>query len=157
MIDTDEGARPDFPEDMDIRAYLPHRYPFLLVDRVVEVTPGKSIVGLKNVSINEPFFMGHFPRDPVMPGVLIIEALAQVSGVLVLKSRGLQLSDSDVIYHLAGLEKVRFKKVVRPGDQLLLHAELLTLRKKIAKFQTVATVAGEQACVADITCFTAPA
>src|SRR5574337_1326688 len=103
----------------EILKYLPHRYPFLLVDRVLSCEPGKDITALKNVTMNEPFFGGHFPGYPVMPGVLIIEALAQAAGILTLKSTNAQRSD-DSIFYFVGIDAARFKKPVQPGDQLIL-------------------------------------
>lgn len=131
-----------------IKAYLPHRYPFLLVDRVTAVDPGKTIDGLKNVSINEPFFTGHFPAKPVMPGVLILEALAQLSGILIFKT--LDTMPGDVLFYLAGVDEARFKRVVLPGDQLHLHVELQKSRRGLWKFYCQATVEGELACEATI-------
>ncbi|MEQ1667720.1 MAG: 3-hydroxyacyl-ACP dehydratase FabZ, partial [Sulfuriferula sp.] len=107
----------------EIMAYLPHRYPFLLVDRVVYLEPGKEIVALKNVSMNEPFFQGHFPKHPVMPGVLILEALAQAAALLSFKTVG-NPPDSDAVVYFAGIDGARFKKPVMPGDQLTLHVEI---------------------------------
>ena len=110
---------------MDIAAVmkqLPHRYPFLLVDRVLEVVPGKTIKALKNVTINEPFFPGHFPHRPVMPGVLILEALAQTAGILAFKTAGV-VPDDDSRFYFVGIDGARFRKPVEPGDQLILHAE----------------------------------
>ena len=104
----------------EILEYLPHRYPFLLIDRVVEVVPGKSIHAYKNVTINEPFFVGHFPHHPVMPGVLIMEALAQAAGILSFKTEDKKPTQSDVFY-FAGIDDARFKRPVMPGDQLHLH------------------------------------
>ncbi len=107
----------------DIMRYLPHRYPFLLVDRILSITPGKRIVGLKNVTFNEPFFQGHFPGKPIMPGVLIVEAMAQVGGVLAYMSAPEEYSKR--YYYFVGLDNVRFRKPVVPGDQLVMELELL--------------------------------
>ena len=107
----------------EILEYLPHRYPFLLIDRVVEVVPGKSIHAYKNVTINEPFFVGHFPHHPVMPGVLIMEALAQAAGILSFKTEDKKPTQNDVFY-FAGIDEARFKRPVMPGDQLNLHVEI---------------------------------
>jgi 3-hydroxyacyl-[acyl-carrier-protein] dehydratase len=123
----------------EILQYLPHRYPILLVDRVLECEPGKSIVGIKNVSINEPFFQGHFPHHPVMPGVLIIEALAQVSAILSFKTLGIKPDDKSV-YYFVGIDDARFKKPVMPGDQLRLESTIERNARGIWKFVTAAKV-----------------
>ena len=123
----------------EIKQILPHRYPFLLVDRIVEMESGKRIVGLKNVSANEPFFQGHFPAEPVMPGVLILEALAQVSCVLVLKDLNLP----GCISLFTGADEVVFRKKVVPGDQLRLEAEIEKLRVPFGRMKTRATVDGQ--------------
>ena len=120
---------------------LPHRYPFLLVDRIVEFDKGKRIVALKNVSINEPFFQGHFPAAPIMPGVLIVEAMGQAGGVLVIQSTPPE-AHSELIYFM-GFDKVRFRKPVVPGDQLMLEIEILKLRAKVVKLAGIAKVDGE--------------
>ncbi|RYM05498.1 3-hydroxyacyl-ACP dehydratase FabZ [Sporolactobacillus sp. THM7-7] len=130
----------------DIKKILPHRYPFLLVDRVLEVEEGKRAVGIKNVSANEPFFNGHFPDYPVMPGVLIVEALAQISGIAVLN----QGEEAGVLTLFAGIDKCRFKRQVRPGDQLRLESEILRFRGSFAKARGTATVDGEVACEAEM-------
>ena len=121
---------------MDIREileYLPHRYPFLLVDRVLECVPGERILALKNVSINEPFFPGHFPHHPVMPGVLIIEALAQAAALLSFKTQG-NKSDDKSVYYFVGIDNARFKKPVIAGDQLLLDVAIMRNMRGIWKF-----------------------
>lgn len=133
----------------EIMEYLPHRYPFLLVDRVIEIEMGKSIVGYKNVTYNEPFFTGHFPKEPIMPGVLILEAMAQLSGILGFATHGARSSDG-VIHYLAGSDKVRFKRPVVPGDQLRMESSILTHKHNIWKFDTRALVDGVVVCVAEI-------
>lgn len=141
----------------EILRYLPHRYPFLLIDRVIEITPGKSLVAIKNVTINEPFFQGHFPGHPVMPGVLILEALAQATCVLANKSSemldksGAQGSIENYLYLFAGVDNVRFKRMVEPGDQLHLHVEIQRHKQGIWKFTGEAKVNGELVCSADMT------
>lgn len=130
---------------------LPHRYPFLLVDRVLEIDKGKSIKALKNVTINEPFFTGHFPHRPVMPGVLMLEALAQAAALLAFDALDTSPTD-DTVYYFAGIEGARFKRPVEPGDQLILEVELLRMKAGIFKFKTRAAVAGETAVEAELTC-----
>jgi 3-hydroxyacyl-[acyl-carrier-protein] dehydratase len=130
---------------------LPHRYPILLVDRVVEIELNKSIKALKNVTINEPFFMGHFPHRPVMPGVLILEALAQASALLSFASMGEDPGDDTVVYFV-GIDGARFKRPVEPGDQLILESNLVRAKGGIFKYQTRATVNGELATEAELMC-----
>ncbi len=130
---------------------LPHRYPFLLVDRVLSIEKGKSIRALKNVTINEPFFEGHFPHRPVMPGVLMLEALAQAAALLSFDALDAQPTD-DMVYYFAGIEAARFKRPVEPGDQLILEAELLRMKAGIFKFKVKALVDGELAVEAELTC-----
>lgn len=130
-----------------IKEIIPHRYPFLLVDRILEIEVGKRAVGIKNVTANEEFFNGHFPEYPVMPGVLIVEALAQVSGVIML----MKDENRGQIGLFAGIDRCRFKKQVHPGDQLLLKVEITRIRGFIAKANAVATVDGEVACEAEVT------
>ena len=130
---------------------LPHRYPFLLVDRVLSIDKGKSIRALKNVTINEPFFQGHFPHRPVMPGVLMLEALAQAAALLAFDAMD-AIPDEDSIYYFAGMDGVRFKRPVEPGDQLILEAELLRMKAGIFKFKTRALVGEELAVEAEIIC-----
>ena len=139
---------------MDIRAileYLPHRYPFLLVDRVLECHPGSRIVALKNVTINEPFFPGHFPRHPVMPGVLIIEALAQAAALLSFKSMDSK-PDGNTVYYFVGIDNARFKRPVTAGDQLILEATLGRTSRGIWKFSAQAKVDGKVVTEADLMC-----
>jgi 3-hydroxyacyl-[acyl-carrier-protein] dehydratase len=130
---------------------LPHRYPFLLVDRVLELERGKSIKALKNVTINEPFFEGHFPNRPVMPGVLMLEALAQASALLSFDALN-AAPDDQMIYYFAGMDGVRFRRPVEPGDQLILEAELVRMKAGIFKFRTRALVDNELAVEAELTC-----
>ena len=130
---------------------LPHRYPFLLVDRVLEIEKGKRIVALKNVSINEPFFVGHFPHRPVMPGVLMIEALAQAAALLAFETMGTTIDDNTV-YYFVGIDGARFKRPVEPGDQLTLDVTLDRLRSGIFKFKARALVGTELAVEAGLMC-----
>jgi 3-hydroxyacyl-[acyl-carrier-protein] dehydratase len=134
----------------EILEKLPHRYPILLVDRVLEVEPGKRIRALKNVSINEPYFMGHFPHRPVMPGVLMLEALAQAAALLSFAD-GAQNHRNSVIY-FAGIDGARFKRPVEPGDQLILEVEVDRVKAGIYKFHARATVGSELACAAQLMC-----
>lgn len=135
----------------EIMNYLPHRFPFLLVDRVESVEPGKRIVAIKNVSINEPFFPGHFPNRPVMPGVLILEAMAQVAAILSFKTAGTK-PDANSVYYFVGIDKARFKKPVEPGDQLRLEVEITRTIKGIWKFAAKAFVVNQLVAEADIMC-----
>ncbi|WP_415892571.1 3-hydroxyacyl-ACP dehydratase FabZ [Neptuniibacter sp. PT8_73] len=135
----------------EIREYLPHRYPFLLVDRVLELEKGESIVAIKNVTVNEPFFNGHFPDHPVMPGVLIVEAMAQAAGILGFKTMDKKPQDGS-IYYFVGSDKLRFKRPVVPGDQLKLEATVVSERRGIWKFDVRATVEGDMVSSATILC-----
>jgi len=130
---------------------LPHRYPFLLVDRVLEIDKGNTIKALKNVTINEPFFTGHFPSRPVMPGVLMIEALAQAAALLAFDALDTVPAD-DMVYYFAGMDAVRFKRPVGPGDQLILEVALLRMKAGIFKFRARALVLDDLAVEADLTC-----
>lgn len=136
-------------ETKEIKKFIPHRYPFLLVDRVLSYEKNKSLEAIKNVTANEPYFVGHFPVRPVMPGVLIIESLAQAAGILIVKSIDLP-EYHEHIYFFAGVDNVRFKRVVEPGDQLKLHVEVLKVRRDLWKFLGVASVGDEVACSAEI-------
>ena len=138
-------------EVIEIQNYLPHRYPFLLVDRVKEFEPNKKIVCLKNVTINEPIFLGHFPSQPVFPGVLIVEALAQAAGILAFRSRNRTLEDG-YIYYLAGTDKTKFKRSVVPGDQIYLEVEIRNLRNHWMKAFGKAIVDQELVCSTFLTC-----
>ena len=131
-----------------IMANVPHRYPFLLVDKIKESTPGKEIVAVKNVTINEPFFPGHFPGKPVMPGVLILEALAQTALLLGIASSEEQ--DENMLYYFVGIDKARFKRPVVPGDQVHLHAKVLRVRPAMWKFSAEARVDGQLVCSAEL-------
>lgn len=136
----------------EIKEYLPHRYPFLLVDRVQELDlENKRIRAYKNVSVNESFFNGHFPQHPIMPGVLIIEAMAQAAGLLGFKMMGVKPADG-TLYYFVGSDKLRFRQPVVPGDQLQLEASYLSDKRGIWKFACRATVDGKEACSAEIIC-----
>jgi len=135
----------------EIREYLPHRYPFLLVDRVIDLELGKTITAIKNVTINEPFFDGHFPGLPIMPGVLIIEAMAQAAGILGFKTLDKKPSDGS-IYMFVGADKMRFKKPVVPGDQLTLKAAIVSSRSGLWKFDCRAEVDGKMVAAGQILC-----
>lgn len=154
MTDTAKPAAP-VVNIHEILEYLPHRYPILLVDRVLSIEPSKSIVALKNVTINEPYFVGHFPQRPVMPGVLILEALAQAAGILVLKSMGIK-PDANTLYYFVGIDKARFKKPVEPGDQLLLHVSITRSAVGVWKFAAHATVEGQVVAEAELMCTVRP-
>jgi 3-hydroxyacyl-[acyl-carrier-protein] dehydratase len=145
--------------ELDIQAvlkYLPQRYPILMIDRVQECEPGKRIVALKNVSANEPYFQGHFPGRPIMPGVLILEAMAQAAGVLVFSSQE-ATHDNTAVYYYVGIDGARFKKPVVPGDQLQLEVKMERALRGIGKFACVARVAGEVVAEANILCSMRPA
>ena len=135
----------------DIMQLLPHESPMLMVDRILEVEPGKSILGYKNISINEQLFVGHFPRAPIFPGVLIIEAMAQISGILGFVTTQ-QSSDDGMLYLFAGIDKVRFKRPVVPGDRLMLTSEVLSVKRNIWRFRTQAKVEEELASTAILMC-----
>ena len=139
----------------EIQRLLPHRYPFLLVDRVLEMEPGKRVLAVKNVSVDEPCFQGHFPGLPIFPGVLILETLAQASGLLVFKAPEL-CPQQDSLYMLVGVDRARFKRPVEPGDRLLLEVKLKRMRQNCATFDATAAVDGETAASAEIMCMFKP-
>src|SRR5258706_11179669 len=147
-------AREKNMSEMDVYeviAHLPQRFPFLMIDRVKELELGKRIVALKNVSVNEPYFSGHFPHRPIMPGVLILEAMAQAAGILVFRSRGTKPDESSVYYYV-GIDRARFKKPVVPGDQLEIEVTLERQLRGIGKFVCEARVAGQVVAEATILC-----
>lgn len=133
----------------EIMSLLPHRYPFLLVDRVIDYKEGEWLRAIKNVSVNEPQFTGHFPQEPIFPGVLILEALAQSMGILAFKTH--ELKGGELFYY-AGIDEVRFKKPVVPGDQMEMYVEVIKERRGITRFKAVATVDGEVACEGTLMC-----
>jgi 3-hydroxyacyl-[acyl-carrier-protein] dehydratase len=135
----------------EILNHLPHRYPFVLVDRVLSLELGKEITAIKNVTINEPFFPGHFPYHPVMPGVLIVEAMAQAAAILSFKTMGAKPSD-DSVYYFAGIDKARFKKPVSPGDQIILKVKIDRILRGIWKYSGVALVNGAVVAEAEFMC-----
>ncbi len=135
----------------EVLRHLPHRYPFLLVDRVLDFVPEQSLTAIKNVTINEPFFQGHFPHRPVMPGVLILEALAQASAILSFKTLG-SLPNEKSVYYFVGIDKARFKRPVEPGDQLRLEAKLMRRMRGMWLFEATAYVGEEVAASAELMC-----
>jgi 3-hydroxyacyl-[acyl-carrier-protein] dehydratase len=135
---------------LQIQQFLPHRYPFLLVDKVIDCKPGISLLGVKNVTYNEPFFQGHFPQKPIMPGVLILEALAQATGLLASETARDELNG--MIYYLVGIDKAKFKRPVVPGDQLMLEALFVKSKRNIWAFECRAEVDGEFVASAEIRC-----
>lgn len=133
----------------EILEFLPHRYPFLLIDRVVEFEPTKRLVAIKNVTINEPFFQGHFPGYPIMPGVLVVEAMAQAGGIIMMA----EMPDRhEKLVVFTGIEKAKFRRPVTPGDQLRIEVEVLSFRARYGRIQAVAMVDGKKACEATLTC-----
>lgn len=134
-----------------ILEYLPHRYPILLVDRVLDIVPGERITALKNVSMNEPFFPGHYPHHPVMPGVLIVEAMAQTAAILSFKTMGDRPDDKSV-YYFVGIDGARFKRPVGPGDQLIMEVAITLNKRGMWKFSAQAKVDGQVACEAELIC-----
>ena len=154
-MSQDSSGNPDKPKRSvdigEILRYLPHRYPFLLVDRVIDVVPDERIVALKNVTINEPFFVGHFPHHPVMPGVLVVEAMAQAAGILSFATLG-TYSDPDSVFYFAGIDEARFKRPVGPGDQLRFEVSILRKSRQIWKFDGKALVDGQLVAEARLMC-----
>jgi 3-hydroxyacyl-[acyl-carrier-protein] dehydratase len=136
----------------EILQLLPHRYPFLLIDRVLSIDPDKSIVALKNVTINEPFFPGHYSHHPVMPGVLMIEAMAQASALLSFKSKGGSKTDEKSVYYFAGIDGARFKRPVGPGDQMIIKSTLIRSMRGLFKFGATIEVDGQLAAEAEVMC-----
>ncbi len=145
------GTRLKTMDIHEILKRLPHRYPFLLIDRVLELDEGRRIVALKNVTMNEPFFSGHFPSRPVMPGVLMLEALAQACALLAFQNLD-EVPDENTVFYFVGIDNARFKRPVEPGDQLLLHATLDRAKANIVKFTTHATVGDATVVQADLMC-----
>lgn len=155
---TDPINRPDINtaevNSLDIHQImqqLPHRYPFLLVDRVIDYKLGEYLTAIKNVTVNEPCFTGHFPHRPVMPGVLILEALAQATGILAFKTMN-ELPEAGSLYYFVGIDSARFKKPVEPGDQVLLKVKLLRRKQSMWKFEAQALVDGDLVCSAELMC-----
>ncbi|MDO9204669.1 3-hydroxyacyl-ACP dehydratase FabZ [Methylotenera sp.] len=148
MTNNTESSSMDIHEILD---HLPHRYPFVLIDRVISMKIGEEITALKNVTINEPFFPGHFPYHPVMPGVLIVEAMAQAAAILSFKTMGVKPSD-DSVYYFAGIDSARFKKPVSPGDQIILNVKIDRILKGIWKYSGVARVDGTIVAEAQMMC-----
>jgi 3-hydroxyacyl-[acyl-carrier-protein] dehydratase len=139
---------------LDIKRMIPHRYPFLMIDKVRDIVLNTSAVGIKNVTINEPFFEGHFPQSPVMPGVLIVEAMAQTAAVMVIKT--IDAMDSDMLVYFMGIDATKFRKPVTPGDQLELHVEVIRGRGKVWKFRGVGKVDGAVVAEAEFTAMMVP-
>lgn len=135
----------------EVMKHLPHRYPFLLIDRVLDFTPGESLTAIKNVTVNEPFFPGHFPHRPVFPGVLMLEALAQATGILAFKTTE-DLPSDESLYYFVGIDNARFKKPVEPGDQLLMEVTVLKRKRDMWKFTAKASVDGKVVCSAELMC-----
>ncbi len=135
----------------EIFQHLPHRYPFLLIDRVIQCTLGESLTAIKNVTINEPFFQGHFPHRPVMPGVLILEAMAQATGVLAFKTSQVQ-PDANSLYYLVGVDNARFKQPVEPGDQLIIEVKITRIIRGVWKYEATSKVADKIVASADLMC-----
>ena len=148
MTNTTTSTSMDIHEILD---HLPHRYPFILIDRVISMELGNEIVALKNVTINEPFFPGHFPYHPVMPGVLIVEAMAQAAAILSFKTMGVKPSD-DSVYYFAGIDSARFKRPVSPGDQIVLNGKIDRILNGICKYSGVASVDGHVVAEAQMMC-----
>lgn len=148
---TTENAVMNSMDIYDVMKHLPHRYPFLLIDRVLDYTPGESLTAIKNVTVNEPFFPGHFPHRPVFPGVLMLEALAQATGILSFKTTE-DLPTEDSLYYFAGIDNARFKKPVEPGDQIVMTVKLLKRKRNLWRFEAEARVDGKVVCAAELMC-----
>lgn len=140
----------------EIMRYLPHRYPFLMLDKVVDYEVGKYLKAVKNVTINEPFFQGHFPQKPVMPGVMILEAMAQATGILGFKTENVAPDDNTSLYYFVGIDNARFKQIVVPGDRLDMTVEFVRARRGIYAFSGKAYVDGKVVCTADLMCTRRP-
>ena len=151
MIEDQEKSVISSMDIHSIMEHLPHRYPFLLIDRVVDYKVGDYLHGIKNITVNEPCFTGHFPHRPVMPGVLILEALAQATGILGFKTME-RMPDNESIYYFVGIDNARFKRPVEPGDQVHLHVKLLRHKRDIWKFDAEARVDGQVVCAAELMC-----
>ncbi len=140
----------------EIMRYLPHRYPFLMLDKVTHYEVGKTLTAVKNVTVNEPFFQGHFPQKAVMPGVMILEAMAQATGILGFKTENVPPDDNSSLYYFVGIDKARFKQVVVPGDRLDIEVELVRARRGIYSFNGKALVDGKVVCTAELMCTRRP-
>ena len=151
MMSEEQSNEMNSMDIYEVMQHLPHRYPFLLIDRVLDYTPGESLTAIKNVTVNEPFFPGHFPHRPVFPGVLMLEALAQATGILSFKTTE-ELPSDDSLYYFVGIDNARFKKPVEPGDQLLMEVQLIKRKRNMWKFTAKATVDGKVVCAADLMC-----
>lgn len=148
---NDETKQMNSLDIHEVMKHLPHRYPFLLVDRVIDFKAGEYLDAIKNVTVNEPCFTGHFPHRPVMPGVLILEALAQATGILAFKTLN-EIPDEKSLYYFVGIDKARFKKPVEPGDQVVLKVRLLKRKRLMWKFDAEAIVDGKVVCAAELMC-----
>lgn len=153
-IVTTEHSQSKVIEANEIMTLLPHRYPFLLVDRVIDYAEGQWLRAIKNISVNEPCFTGHFPSQPIFPGVLILEAMAQASGVLACKTHG-KLDNE--LYYFAAIDNARFKRPVLPGDQLIIEVQFIKERRGVTRFTAIASVDGQVACEAELMCARRPA
>lgn len=149
---TNTNSNKPIMDIFQVMNHLPHRYPFLLIDRVLEAEGGKYLKALKNVTINEPFFGGHFPHRPVMPGVLVLEAMAQALALALMYPNMREAPDSESLYYFAGIDNARFKRPIIAGDQLIIEVVSLRARGGIYKFHGTATIDGELACEADLMC-----
>ena len=156
MTDTENTNSETVLDIYEILQHLPHRYPFLLIDKVTECKLGESLTGIKNVSFNEPYFIGHFPNKPVMPGVLILEALAQATGILAFRTSNSRPTDES-LYYLVGIDEARFKHPVKPGDQLILKVDVIKSKRGVWKFNGEASVDGNVVATAVLMCAERPA